>query len=145
MAKEPRKVGRPSKYDATILVRDVVLRSVEAGFSQQAAVKVAGIAHSTLDEWRDKYPDYAAKFDEAKSESCGLARSTLLTAMSRDEDTDAAKFWLRHRDPEFVPKSEMKTEHSGSINTFSVDWSKYNADEKTKIREVLELLERGRE
>lgn len=123
---------------------DVVCRALECGMSVEIAAKLASVTPKTVYNWREQNPDFAERFRQCREATNALARGKLIEAIV-EGDLDAVKYWLSNCDGDFLSKSKVVNEHQGSINTFSVDWSKYDDDEKAIIRQALELLERGRD
>jgi hypothetical protein len=53
----PKKIGRPSEYEARFC--DIVVDSMSKGYSKEAAAGIIGISKNTLYEWAKRHKDLA--------------------------------------------------------------------------------------
>jgi hypothetical protein len=96
-AKEPQ-VGRPTKYNEETIAR--LCEALADGMPIKAACVVAGIGVTTLNEWRDKYPEIEERMSQARERYREKALQTLKKAIAND-DWRAAVAALKLSFPEY--------------------------------------------
>jgi len=62
-SKEPQ-VGRPTKYNEETIAR--LCAALAGGMPIKAACVIAGIGVTTLNEWREKYPEIEERMNQAR-------------------------------------------------------------------------------
>jgi len=88
---ELRKPGRPCKYTKQTI--DRLLSAVEAGLTMKQACTAADIGETTLNEWRQKYPDLEPRIEAARERARANALRAIQAAGERD--WRAWEAWLR--------------------------------------------------
>ena len=76
--KEPKKIGRPSKYNPERVA--VIVSAIEEGHTEKDAAKIAGIDESLLSIWKEKYPE----FDEAVKKAHANYQDWILNGIKED-------------------------------------------------------------
>lgn len=117
----PKAVGRPSKF--TEDVRTSIIDSLKAGSTYDQAALVAGIAPSTLYDWKAKgesgEPEFSEFLEEIKTAEAKGDLDLLKRIRSASIDP---KFWtaaawiLERRHPETWGKQRIDINHSGSVS-----------------------------
>lgn len=109
MSKEvSNDVGRPTKYTPGIIGKLEV--AFNNGYNIVEACQYAGIHPDTYYEWLKNQDGFSDKMDLAKAMPNRKAKEILVGAMNSG-DTNAAKYWLDRRDPDFKQKGELDVNH----------------------------------
>ena len=131
-----KKEGRPTKYKGKETI-DHAVKLCAGGAIDEEIAKSLGVAVSTLNEWKDQYPEFSEsvreakeKFDTKNVEVSLLKRATgyrrMIERLDKDgcpvacmeelpPDPSSIFFWLKNRDSaRWRDKQEL--EHSGSFN-----------------------------
>ena len=78
------------------------------------ASKRAGIGRTTFYRWKKEDPEFAKQAEEAAQEGVEviseMAESQLLSCI-KDKELGAITFWLKHRDPKYSSKLEVKVKN----------------------------------
>jgi hypothetical protein len=143
-AKPKNKIGRPSKSDEWLTPEGLakVTTWAENGLIGKQISHNMGIAHGTLCEWQNTFPELAEaikrgrKVKDLEVENSLLQRATgyqyeedvyepdedgnlvvvKRVLKSQAPDVTAQIFWLKNRNPsEWRDKVEIQNEHSGTI------------------------------
>ncbi len=77
------------------------------GYSITEACQYAGIHRDTYYGWLEKYPDFARKMEEAKLMVNRRAKEIIVKSIA-DGNTNDAKWWLEHKDPDFKNKAVVE-------------------------------------
>jgi hypothetical protein len=97
---------RPTKYSDEKAA--AICKAIENGNTFRVAALVNGIALSTLNLWREKFPAFSDAINTAEA----LAEKDFVNDVvfaSRKGDWNAAKFWLTHRNgDDWRPPKETK-------------------------------------
>jgi hypothetical protein len=107
-----RQIGRPTKFSDETLKR--LCGAVASGVSFKSACVVAGIGVTTLNEWREKYPDLEERLSGAREQARLKALQAIKTA--GEKDWRAYAEWLRLTFPADYRGSGAKIEVSASAN-----------------------------
>ena len=91
-------VGRPTKYSEETIAR--LCEALADGMPIKAACVVAGIGVTTLNEWRDKYPEIEESMSQARERYREKALQTIKKAIDKD-DWRAAVAALKLSFPEY--------------------------------------------
>jgi hypothetical protein len=85
------RVGRPTKYNETTIAR--LCDALADGMPIKGACAIAGIAVSTLADWREKYPEIELRMSQARE----IARQRALRAIKAggEKDWRAWAEWLK--------------------------------------------------
>lgn len=92
------RVGRPTKYNEETIAR--LCKAVADGMPINGACVAAGIGVTTLNEWRDKYPEIDKQMDRARERYRETALKTIKKAIDKD-DWRAAVAALKMIFPEY--------------------------------------------
>jgi len=110
--------GRPA------IVGDIVLQKLESAFSygltDTQACFEAGISTSTLYNYQEKNPEFVERKEALKDNPKVLAKKVVTDAI-KEGDKQQANWYLERKDPEFVKKSEQKSETNLNIKGFSME------------------------
>jgi hypothetical protein len=111
-----RQVGRPTKFSDETVER--LCGAVASGAPFKSACVVAGIGVTTLNEWRDKYPELEERLSDAREQ----ARLKALQAIKAagEKEWRAYAEWLRLSFPADYRGSANKIEVSASANAATV-------------------------
>lgn len=90
--------GRPSKR--TPEASGVICRAVRLGYDLKSAAEVAGMAYSTLAEWRSDDEEFAEALKKARGEG-KMTYGAMLLRDAKAGKTAATIFWLKTRTEEF--------------------------------------------
>jgi hypothetical protein len=82
---DERPLGRPTKFNDETIGR--LCSALSAGMPIKGACVVAGIGVTTLNEWRDKYPDLEERLSDAREQ----ARLKALQAIKQPEKKTGAR------------------------------------------------------
>lgn len=88
---------------------------IAGGYTIAQACFVVGIADRTFYDWRERYPEFAQKCEEAK-EIAGATRLERISEAGRKGDWRADAWWLEHTIPERFARNRVDVKHSGSIS-----------------------------
>jgi hypothetical protein len=97
-------VGRPTKYNEKTMAR--FYEALADGLPIKAACIVAGIGVTTLNEWRDKYPEIEKRMNEAREQFREKALKTIKKAIDND-DWRAAQAALKLVFPEYRESTKI--------------------------------------
>jgi len=98
------RVGRPTKYSEETIVR--LCEALADGMPIKAACVVAGIGVTTLNEWRDKYPELEERIRRARESYREKALQTIKKAITND-DWRAAVAALKLAFPEYRDRAQV--------------------------------------
>jgi len=105
-----RQVDRPTKFSDETVER--LCGAVASGAPFKSACVVAGIGVTTLNEWREKYPDLEERLSDAREQARLKALQAIKTA--GEKDWRAYAEWLRLTFPADYRGSGAKIEVSAS-------------------------------
>jgi hypothetical protein len=77
------RVGRPTKYSEQTI--DRVCEALAAGMPIKGSCVAAGIGVTTLNEWRDKYPEIEERMSRARERFREKALQTIKKAIDNDD------------------------------------------------------------
>jgi hypothetical protein len=97
-------VGRPTKYNEKTIAR--LCEALADGMPIKGACVVAGIGVTTLNEWRDKYPEIEDRMNEARERFREKALQTIKKAIDND-DWRAAQAALKLIFPEYRESTKI--------------------------------------
>lgn len=89
---EPKKTGRPPKYDKKIL--ENLLRYIRAGLTWEKASEAIGIPQGTIKNWMERIPAFG---DAVKKERRNLETSLLESISEAGAKHWQAKAWMAER------------------------------------------------
>src|SRR6266550_4176837 len=89
------RVGRPTKYSEETIVR--LCEALADGMPIKGACVVAGIGVTTLNEWRERYPDVQGRLSDAREHARLKALQAIKAAGERD--WRAWNEWLKLTNP----------------------------------------------
>jgi hypothetical protein len=95
------RVGRPTKYNEKTITR--LCEALADGMPIRSACVVAGIGVTTLNEWREKYPEIEKRMSRARESYREKALQTIKKAIAND-DWRAAVAALKLAFPEYRDK-----------------------------------------
>lgn|SRR5262249_55308588 len=96
--KNQSNVGRPTKYNEQTLA--CLYEALGDGMPINGACVIAGVGVTTLNEWRDKYPEVEERMSQARERFRKKALQTIGKAIDRD-DWRAAQAALKMIFPEY--------------------------------------------
>jgi hypothetical protein len=102
-SKEPQ-VGRPTKYNEKTIAR--LCEALADGMPIKAACVVAGIGVTTLNAWRDKYPEIEERMNQARESYREKALQTIKRAIDA-HDWRAAVAALKLAFPEYRDRAQV--------------------------------------
>src|SRR5260370_608488 len=105
-SKEPQ-VGRPTKYNEKTIER--LCEALADGMPIKAACVVAGIGVTTLNEWRDKYPEIEERMSQARERYREKALQTIKRAIDA-HDWRAAVAALKIIFPEYRDSTQIRVQ-----------------------------------
>src|SRR6478672_11435427 len=88
---DERPLGRPTKFNDETIGR--LCTALSDGMPIKGACVVAGIGVTTLNEWREKYPDLEERLSDAREQARLKALQAIKTA--GEKDWRAYAEWLR--------------------------------------------------
>lgn len=98
---------RPTKYSQERA--DAICATLAEGNTIRVAALVNGIGVSTLNEWREKYPEFAVALTRAEAEAEREHAQNIRRAALLPENWQASKFWLTHRSgSDWKPPAETR-------------------------------------
>ena len=98
------RVGRPTKYSEETIAR--LCEALADGMPIKAACVVAGIGVTTLNEWRDKYPELEERMSQARERYREKALQTIKRAIDA-HDWRAAVAALKLIFPEYRESTQI--------------------------------------
>ena len=98
------RVGRPTKYNETTIAR--LCEALGDGMPIKAACVVAAIGVTTLNEWREKYPEIEERMSQARERYREKALQTIKKAIGNDE-WRAAVAALKLAFPEYRDRAQV--------------------------------------
>src|SRR6266550_4076065 len=98
------RVGRPTKYSEETIAR--LCAALADGMPIKSACVVAGIGVTTLNEWRDKYPEIEERMNQARERYREKALQTIKKAINND-DWRAAVAALKLIFPEYRESTQI--------------------------------------
>jgi hypothetical protein len=98
------RVGRPTKYSEETIAR--LCAALADGMPIKSACVVAGIGVTTLNEWRDKYPEIEERMNQARERYREKALQTIKKAINND-DWRAAVVALKLIFPEYRESTQI--------------------------------------
>lgn len=101
--KQPN-VGRPTKYNKKTINR--LCEALADGMPIKGACVVAGIGVTTLNEWRNKYPEIEERMNQARERFREKALQTIGKAIDND-DWRAAQAALKMIFPEYRESTKI--------------------------------------
>ena len=104
--------GRPTKFTDDII--DRLCAAIADGMPLKGSCVVAGIGVTTLNEWRDKYPELEERLSDAREKARLKALQAIKTA--GEKDWRAYAEWLRLTFPADYRGSGNKIEVSATAN-----------------------------
>ena len=117
----PKPVGRPSKF--TDDVRTAIIDSIEAGATYDQAAQCAGIAPSTLFDWKAKgeageadFSDFLEQLKTAEAKGDLELLKRIRYASTDPKLWTAAAWILERRHPETWGKQKIDLHHTGSLS-----------------------------
>lgn len=121
------KTGRPSKLTDERVER--ILEAIRAGNYIETAARIAGIAPSTLHQWRHDFPDFAEAVEKARAEAEG--RNVAIVQRAAMSTWQAAAWWLERSFPaRFGRRDRMEVDHSGSVGVTLTQLAKLAGEEE---------------
>lgn len=96
-------VGRPTKYTEQRVER--ILQAIRDGNYMETAARLAGIAPSTLYEWRNEFPDFSEAVETARAEAEERNIATIQAAAP--QQWQAAAWWLERSFPDRYGRREQ--------------------------------------
>ena len=139
---DERTLGRPTKFNEETVER--LCGAVASGAPFKSACVVAGIGVTTLNEWREKYPDLEERLSDAREQERLKALQAIKTA--GEKDWRAYAEWLRLTFPADYRGSANKIEvnATASASSFVVTVDKQRELQERR-RAALESLRRPNE
>jgi Helix-turn-helix domain of resolvase len=98
------RVGRPTKYSEETIAR--LCEALADGMPIKAACVIAGIGVTTLNEWRDKYPELEERMSQARERYREKALQTIKRAIDA-HDWRAAVAALKLVFPEYRDNTQI--------------------------------------
>jgi len=109
------RVGRPTKYSEETVER--LCDALADGMPIKSACIVAGIGVTTLNEWRDKYPEIEERMSQARERFREKALQTIKKAIDND-DWRAAVAALKLVFPEYRDSTKLDVTATANISSF---------------------------
>lgn len=102
-------VKKPNKMTEKVV--EMLQRAFMDGSTVDEAVAVAKIDKQTYYNWRESFPEFSTKMDDARNYVDEVARMVVAKDITKNKNTETAKWWLERR-----KKSEFSTrsEHTGA-------------------------------
>lgn len=104
--------GQPTKYKPEYVAE--LLAAADEGLSLLAFAGIIGVGRSTLNEWKEAHPEFAAAWDVHQAKRVLHLERTMLSAEQGPRVT-ARIFALKNAAPEDW-KDKHDVEHSGGVN-----------------------------
>jgi hypothetical protein len=98
------QVGRPTKYGEETIAR--LCEALADGMPIKSACIVAGIGVTTLNDWRDKYPEIEERMSQARERYREKALQTIKKAINNN-DWRAAVAALKLAFPEYRDRAQV--------------------------------------
>jgi len=128
---DERPLGRPTKFNDETIGR--LCTALSDGMPIKGSCVVAGIGVTTLNEWREKYPDLEERLSDAREQARLKALQAIKTA--GEKDWRAYAEWLRLTFP---------ADYRGSANKIEVNATASAASFVVTVEKQRELQERRR-
>lgn len=99
MEKEKKKVGRKSAYHEKVATRFDEIRSwrVNEGHTEIHIAKLLGIGYSTMQEYKDKFPEFAGLLKESKENLITELENTMFRlALGKVKVSKSKKIYVRN-------------------------------------------------
>lgn len=103
-----KEVGRPTKYSPEVVVK--LEAAFNNGYNVTEACQYAGIHKDTYYRWIEDIDGFSDQMEIARAMPNRKAKEVLAGAI-QGGDTNAAKYWLDRRDPDFKQKGELDVNH----------------------------------
>jgi hypothetical protein len=116
LSDDGRKSGRPTKFSEETIER--LCSAVADGMPIKGACIVAGIGVTTLNEWRDRYPDLVKQLADARE--CARLKALQAIRAAADKDWRASAEWLRLTFPADYRGRGAKVEVSATATVSTV-------------------------
>src|SRR4029077_763611 len=126
---DERPLGRPTKFNDETIGR--LCTALSDGMPIKGSCVVAGIGVTTLNEWREKYPDLEERLSDAREQARLKALQAIKTA--GEKDWRAYAEWLRLTFP---------ADYRGSANKIEVNATATASAPIVTIERQRELQER---
>ena len=107
-------VGRPTKYSQQTI--DRVCKALADGMPIKSSCIAAGIGVTTLNEWRDKYPEIEERMNQARERFREKALPTIKKAIDND-DWRVAVAALKLVFPEYRESSKVDVTATAQVST----------------------------
>ena len=111
---QAKRAGRPTKYSPEVVARRC--SALEDGLPQRGACIAAGIAVSTLAEWRSKDSTLGERMEEARERARRQAMLIIKSAPLSGDWRAAAEF-LKLTCPEYRNSTRIDVSASASVST----------------------------
>jgi hypothetical protein len=112
--KKESNVGRPTKYNEQTIAR--LCEALADGLPIKSACVTAGIGVTTLNEWRDRYPEVEERMNEAREQLREKALQTVKAAFENGE-WRAAVAALKLVFPEYREGAKIDVNATASVST----------------------------
>jgi len=109
------RVGRPTKYSEETVAR--LCDALAHGMPIKSACVATGIGVTTLNEWRDKYPEIEERMSQARERFREKALQTIKKAIDND-DWRAAVAALKLVFPEYRDSTKLDVTATANSSTF---------------------------
>jgi len=113
--KHQSNVGRPTKYNDKTMGR--FYEALADGMPINGACVIAGVGVTTLNEWRDKYPEVEERMSQARERFREKALQTIGKAIDRD-DWRAAQAALKMIFPEYRESQAINVNATAQVAGF---------------------------
>lgn len=90
--------GRPSKYTEDRVVE--IINTIRMGCYEVTAARAHGVSETTFHEWKNKYPDFKERVEQARAFAETRYVSVVRRAAESDHDWHAAAWWLERSYPD---------------------------------------------
>lgn len=105
-----RPVGRPSKYSPAYC--DEIIAAGEQGLSLTAAAGIIGVDRSTIDYWRDEFPEFSLACKKAQAKRTLFLEKGMINPAATGPMVTARRFALANAAPEEW-REKVTQEHTG--------------------------------
>lgn len=102
-------MGRPTKYAPEVVAK--IMQAIDMGATQELAAGYGGISTDTFHQWRDRYPDFAAKLRESEGRAAVKWLAKIEAAAT--DDWKAAAWKLERRHPHAYGKTVQENQVTG--------------------------------
>jgi hypothetical protein len=135
-----RPLGRPTKFNDETIGR--LCTALSDGMPIKGACVVAGIGVTTLNEWRDKYPNLEERLSDSRERARLKALQAIKTA--GEKDWRAYAEWLRLTFPADYRGTGTRVEVSATANAnmpmLSIEQQRELQDRRAKALEATGLV-----